>query len=114
MFIVAVFQIEVSGDVGPPFGGKFYSISNQGFSFPHTSPWKATKKKIKKIFRESTLGHKFLRACMLEEYNTITSMYVQNSMFIGSVFLVEVSMLSYPLSEWDKKNNAFCKVKFGH
>ena len=52
MFIVAVFQIEVSGDIGPPFGGKFYSISNQGFSFPHTSPWKATKKKIKKYLEK--------------------------------------------------------------
>ena len=113
MFIVAVFQIEVSGDIGPPLGASF-TVFQIKVSVSLTPPLGRQQRKKKKIFRESTLGHKFLRACMLEEYNTITSMYVQNSMFIGSVFQVEVSMLSYPLSEWDKKNNAFCKVKFGH
>ena len=35
-------------------------------------------------------GHKFLAACMCLDFQSITTMSVLNSMFIGDLFLIEV------------------------
>ena len=36
-------------------------------------------------------GHEFLGACMCLEFQSISTMSVLNSMFIGDLFLIEVS-----------------------
>ena len=40
---------------------------------------------------ECLRGHDFLGACMCLEFQSITTMSVLNSMFIGDLFLIEVS-----------------------
>ena len=39
---------------------------------------------------ECLWGHEFLGACMCLEFQSITTMSVLNSMFIGDLFLIEV------------------------
>ena len=39
---------------------------------------------------ECLRGHEFLGACMCLEFQSITTMSVLNSMFIGDLFLIEV------------------------
>ena len=60
------------------------------FECPHISQQKETKNSICILLRH-ILGHEFLRACMLKMVRMITVMHVQNIIFTGSVFQIEVS-----------------------
>ena len=55
------------------------------------SPSRRRQKNRICILLRHVLGHEFLTACMLKEVRMITVMHVQNRMFIGSVFQIEVS-----------------------
>ena len=57
--------------------------------FERYNSWTYSRKQDRVV--ECLRGHEFLGACMCLEFQSITTMSVLNSMFIGDLFLIEVS-----------------------